>query len=93
MHDPPVAHDDETGALASLGGDRPAARCVLDTRRAERVGTKRAVLIEVELVDPAVAPDLLGRLEATSGRRAARLPPVGVQPTSRVHPMREPRPP
>src|SRR5207245_10280817 len=60
VHDPPVAHDHQAGSLTCLRRDRAAARRRLRTGLAQLVARRRAEAIEIELVDPAVAPDLLG---------------------------------
>ena len=52
--------------LAGLGGPRTAAGRALVAGLAELARRERPVAVEVELVDAAVAPDLLGRRSATS---------------------------
>ena len=74
VHDPAVAHDDHAGVLARFGRPRPAARRALVARRAELLVAERPVAVEVELVDAAVAPDLLASASArrsTASRSAA----------------------
>ena len=60
VHDAAVAHDHQSGAFTRLRGDRTTTRRGLDAWRAQRVRRERLKAIEVEVVDPAVAPDLLG---------------------------------
>ena len=52
----------------------PAAGRGVDARLTEQLGGNRAVPVEIEFVDAAVAPDLLVRASATRGRRGARPP-------------------
>ena len=59
VHDPTVPHDDETRPLARFRGDRAAAGRGFVAGLAELLGGNRTEPVEVELVDPAVAPDLL----------------------------------
>ena len=59
VHDAAVAHDDHRRVRAGLRGPRAAAGRALVAGRAELVLRERPVAVEVELVDPAVAPDLL----------------------------------
>ena len=60
MHDPTVAYHHEAGALARFGCDRAAAGRRLRAGLAQLVARRRSEAVEVELVDAAVAPDLLG---------------------------------
>ena len=59
VHDSTVPHDDQTGPLAGLCGHRAPAGRGLVAGLAELLRGNRTEPIEVELVDPAVAPDLL----------------------------------
>ena len=70
VHDAAVAHDDHAGVRAGLRRPRPAAGRALVAGRAELVLGERAVPVEVELADPAVAPDLLARRRPGDRRRA-----------------------
>ena len=60
VHDPPVAQHDECGMLADLGRERATTRSRFDPWRTEIFGRDRPVPVEIERVDAAVAPDLLG---------------------------------
>ena len=60
VHDPPVAHHHEAGALARFGRHRAASGRRLRAGLAQLVARRRTEAIEIELVDPAVAPDLVG---------------------------------
>ena len=83
VHDPAVAHDDQPGAVPGFGRERRRHRARSRRRRADLVLGQRAVPVEVEVVDPAVAPDLLGAVgHATVGEPLRRAPapvdePVG----------------
>ena len=59
MDDTPVAHDEHRGVRAGLGRPRTATGCSLVAGTPELGLVERPVPREIELTDPAVAPDLL----------------------------------
>ena len=61
VHHPAVAHDDQPGAVSGFRREHTATGRVLDADDADLFLGERAVAVQVELVDPAVAPDLFGR--------------------------------
>ena len=89
MHDPTVAHDDETGPLAGLGRDRAAAGRAFVAGLAELLRRDRTEPIEIEIADPAVAPDLLLSggptqiVELLRGRTPSLGEPIGAGECSR----------